>query len=133
MNKINLYYSQSDVIDFWSFVTMEMDIKSVRNAIYDLGYTNIPAYTPTNFTKESYLLASDLNKIENGIKNIGKYYFRPKGWKKTKTWIPKMSFSYEDINRWIDNLNLVIDRINNESSELLPRDDLYPSETLLPH
>ena len=44
-----------------------------------------------------------------------------------------MGFSYRDLNRWINNLNLVIDRINTESNTLFPSDTLYPSETLLPH
>lgn len=133
MYKLNLYYTQSDVIDYQIFFTIEAKINGVRNAIYNLGFTNIPSYTPTEWTKESYLLVDSLNNIENGIKNIGKYYFRPKGWIKGKNWVAKMSFSYKDVNRWIDNLNLVIDRINNESNELYPRDDLYPSDTLLPH
>lgn len=133
MYKLSLYYTQSDIVDYNVFNTIDAKIKQVRDAIYDLGYTNIPSYTLSNFTKESYLLLDYVNKMETGIKNIGKYYFRPKGWKRAKNWKPKMSFDYQDIDRWIDNLNLVVDAINNESASLYPRNDLYPSETLLPH
>lgn len=91
------------------------------------------SYTKKTWVATDYLLYTYLNNIEDGLKNIGKVYFRPKGWQETKTWAGGMSFSYRDVNRWINNLNLIIDRLNTESNTLFPSDTLYPSETLLPH
>lgn len=93
----------------------------------------IPTYEVKTWEVKDYLLYTYLNNIETGIKNIGKYYYRPYGWQDTKTWTGGMSFSYRDLNRWINNLNIVIERLNNESNSLFPSDTLYPSETLLPH
>lgn len=133
MLKINKKITEEDIANNEDFNLIEMKIYDVRNAIYDLGFTDIPAYTMKSWSNDDYLLYTYLNNIEEGIKNIGKYYFRPYGWQKTKTWTKGMGFSYRDFNRWINNINLVIDRIDNESNTLLPSDTLYPSNNLLPH
>jgi len=93
----------------------------------------IKFYQKKNWLSTDYLLYDYLNNIEEGIKNIGNAYYKPYGWQNTKTWKAKQSFSYKDVNRWINDLNLVIDRLNNESNSLFPSDTLYPSENLLPH
>lgn len=93
----------------------------------------IPLYNKETWQKGMVLYNARLNNIETGIKNIGKYYFRPYGWQNDKFWTENMSFSYRDMNRWVNNINLIIDRLNNESGTLFPSDTLYPSETLLPH
>lgn len=93
----------------------------------------IPIYRKRTWQQNDFLIYTYLNHIEEGIKNLGKYYFRPYGWQNRKTWTKGMSFSYRDVNRWITNLNLIEGRLNNESSLLLPSDTLYPSDDLLPH
>ena len=133
MLKINKTFTEEDIANSSDFDLIEMKIYDVRNAIYDLGFTDIPTYTMKSWNNDDYLLYTYLNNIEEGIKNIGKYYFRPYGWQKTKTWAKGMGFSYRDFNRWINNINLVIDRLDNESNTLLPSDTLYPSDNLLPH
>ncbi len=93
------------------------------------------SYTRQTWYKSSALLVPKLNHIEDGIKLLGQYYFRPEGWQKTKTWntTKPEKFDYTDVNRWINNLNLITDRLYNESNSLFPSNTLYPSETLLPH
>lgn len=93
----------------------------------------IPVYKKKTWIKKDFLLYSYLNNIEEGIENLGKYYFRPYGWQKAKEWSKGMGFSYKDVNRWINDLNLIEERLNNESSSLFPSDTLYPNDTLLPH
>lgn len=133
MLKIDKTYAEEDIATSADFDLIEMKIYDIRNAIYDLGFTNIPAYTMKSWNNNDYLLYTYLNNIEIGLKNIGKYYYRPYGWQDTKIWTPNQGFSYRDLNRWITNLNLIEERLNNESSQLLPRDTLYPSDDLLPH
>lgn len=93
------------------------------------------SYTRQTWYKSSALLVPKLNHIEDGIKNLGQYYYRPEGWQATKLWntTKPEKFDYTDVNRWINNLNLITERLYNESNSLFPSDTLYPSETLLPH
>lgn len=93
------------------------------------------SYTKQLWYKNSALLVPKLNHIEEGIKLLGQYYYRPEGWQKTKIWnaTKPEKFDYTDVNRWINNLNLITERLYNESNSLFPSDTLYPSETLLPH
>ena len=93
----------------------------------------IPIYKKKVWQKKDFLLYTYLNNIEKGIENLGKYYYRPEGWQKAKTWSKGMGFSYNDVNRWINDLDLIEERLNNESSSLFPSDTLYPNDTLLPH
>lgn len=131
--KLDMEFTEDDILDASILNTIESKIYEVRNKIYSIGFTGIPSYSNKTWAYTDYLIYSYLNNIEDGIKNIGKYYYRPYGWQDTKTWKAKESFSYKDVNRWINDLNLVIDRLNTESSSLFPSDTLYPSETLLPH
>ena len=47
------------------------------------------------------ITADRLNHIEDGIKLLGQYYYRPEGWQKTKTWntTKPQKFDYTDVNR----------------------------------
>lgn len=133
MLKINKTYTEDDIATSTDFQLIEMKLYDIRNAIYDLGYSEIPTYTVKSWSNSDYLLYTYLNNIEEGLKNCGEYYYRPYGWQNTKTWLPKESFSYRDLNRWVNNINILIDKLDNESNSLFPSDTLYPSETLFPH
>lgn len=93
------------------------------------------SYTKQLWYKNSALLVPKLNHIEEGIKLLGQYYYRPEGWQKTKIWnaTKPEKFDYTDVNRWINDLNIITERLYNESNSLFPNDTLYPNETLLPH
>lgn len=125
-------FNEDSIMTYNDFNTIEQKIVTLRTQIVNLGFT-VESYTAKNWLSKDFLLYTYLENIENGIKNLGKGYFRPFGWQNKKTWTKGMSFSYRDVNRWITNLNLIEERLNNESSQLLPRNTLYPSDDLLPH
>ena len=125
-------FTEEDIMTAEQFNEIENRIANVRASIVEAGY-DATAYTPKTWVVQDFLLNTYLNHIEEGIKNLGKDYFRPTGWQETKTWTAGMSFSYKDVNRWIIDLQLIEERLENESSTLFPSDTLYPSETLLPH
>ena len=125
-------FTEDDIMQYSDFNDIENKIVSLRTTLVSLGYS-IDSYTAKTWDKRNLLLYTYLNNIEEGIKALGKGYFRPYGWQKPKTWTGGMSFSYRDVNRWITNLNLIEERISQESNTLFPSDTLYPSETLLPH
>lgn len=132
INKLDLEFYETDILTYDTLNTIENKIYEVVNEVSNYN-ANIPSYTKKTWVSTDYLLYTYIDNIETGIKNIGKYYFRPYGWQKTKTWSAKQSFSYKDLNRWVNNLNIVIERLNTESSSLFPSDTLYPSKTLLPY
>lgn len=125
-------FNEDSIMTYNDFNTIEQKIVTLRTQIVNLGFT-VESYTAKNWLSKDFLLYTYLNNIEIGIENLGKGYFRPYGWQNKKTWTKGMSFSYRDVNRWITNLNLIEERLNNESSQLLPRNTLYPSDDLLPH
>lgn len=125
-------YTEDSIMTYSDFNTIEQKIVSLRTTLVNLGYS-IDSYTAKTWVKKDFPLYTYFNNIENGIKALGKGYFRPKGWQNSKTWTKGMGISYRDINRWITNLNLIEERISQESNTLFPSDTLYPSESLLPH
>lgn len=125
-------YNEDSIMTYEDFNTIEDKIVELRTRIVNLGYT-VDTYTPHTWVKKDFLLSSYVNNIEQGITKLGQGYFRPYGWQKGHPWVGNLSFSYRDVNRWINNLNLIEERLDNESNTLFPSDTLYPSETLLPH
>ena len=125
-------FTEDNIMQYSDFNEIEQRIVDIRTRIVNLGYS-VDTYTPKTWDTRDYLLYTYLNNIENGIKALGKGYFKPYGWQDTKAWIGGMSFSYRDVNRWITDLNLLEERLNNESNTLFPSDTLYPSDNLLPH
>lgn len=125
-------FNEDSIMTYSDFNYIENKISTLRTRIVNLGY-NVNTYTSKTWIKKDFLLYTYLNNIENGIENLGKGYFKPYGWQNTKTWNKGMSFSYKDVNRWLNNLNIIEERLDNESSQLFPSDTLYPSDNLLPH
>ena len=86
--------------------------------IYDESM--IPDYTKHIWTDNEVLTMQKIDNIEQGIKNIGFYYDKPNGWVNEKEWLGKnaiksatnygvgvKTISYQDLNRWYNNLDLI--------------------------
>lgn len=125
-------YNEDSIMTYSDFNNIETKINTLRTRIVNLGF-NVDTYTTKTWVKKDFLLYTYLNNIENGIENLGKGYFKPYGWQNKKIWTKGMSFSYKDVNRWLNNLTIIEERLDNESSQLFPSDTLYPSDNLLPH
>lgn len=86
----------------------------------------IPSYSKHTWQENEILSMKNIDNLENGIKNIGYFYYQPKGWIASKEWLKTsnidnldtnlnmQNISYWDINRWINNLSLIdFDNVNN--------------------
>lgn len=81
----------------------------------------IPNYEKHTWVDNEVLTMKKIDNIENGIKNIGDYYYKPYGWLNTKEWlgtsnmnlgvikngVATKGISYNDLNRWVNNLSLI--------------------------
>lgn len=106
LNKIKMDYNAGKVTEIDTNNDIYQYIK-----IYD-DTTIIPNYVKHVWQDNEFLTMQKLDNIENGIKNIGYYYYKPLGWLETREWLRTLcintqNISYRDLNRWINNLELI--------------------------
>lgn len=107
-------YNEDSIMNYADFNYIENKIVSLRNRIINLGYS-VETYTSKTWITKDLLLYTYLNNIENGIENLGVAYYKPSSWQNKKTWDKGMSFSYHDVNRWLNNLNIIEEKLDSEN------------------
>lgn len=123
-------YNEDSIMTYSDFNTIEQKIVSLRTRIVNLSF-NVDTYTPKTWVKKDFLLYTYLNNIENGIESLSKGYYKPYGWQNKKTWTTGMSFSYKDVNRWLNNLNIIEAELNNHTENLKFNDNVYFNDTTI--
>ena len=96
------------------------DLNDVEIAIYNLvtelkSKTDIGDFNNKTWVLNEFPWIEEIDRIEKAIENIGFHYFKPAGWIAMKEWLDKerkASFDYNDVNRWINNLNLMYKYLN---------------------
>lgn len=126
-------YYESDILTY-------EDMNSIEDYIYEtylllnekMGTSY--SYTKQLWYKNSALLVPKLNHIEEGIEDLTEYYYKPTDWQETKTWNTSKpeKFDYTDVNRWINDLNILTNLLYNQPKSLFPSDTLLPSNDLYP-
>lgn len=106
MNKIKLPYDTGVVTEIDTNNNIYQYIK-----IYE-DESIIPNYVKHTWVDNEFLTMQKLDNLENGIRNIGYYYYKPINWLPDKEWVASLglnikNISYQDLNRWINNLGLV--------------------------
>lgn len=123
-------YNEDSIMNYADFNYIENKIVSLRNRIINLGYS-VEIYNSKIWVKKDFLLYTYLNNIENGIENLSKGYYKPYGWQNKKIWTKGMSFSYKDVNRWLNNLDLIEAELNNHTENLKFNDNVYFNDTTI--
>lgn len=123
-------YTEDSIMTYEDFNAIESKINELNSRLTTLGYT-VDTYTAKTWVKKDFLIYTYLENIENGIKNLGKGYFRPFGWQNKKTWTKGMSFSYKDVNRWWNNLNLIQNEIIQHTENLKFNNNVYFDNTTI--
>lgn len=79
----------------------------------------IPNYVKHTWVDDEFPSMQKLDNIEQGIKNIGEYYYKPQGWLNPREWLKTsdinndnkgmntQNISYSDLNQWSTDLNLI--------------------------
>lgn len=98
------YYDLNNVEDLINYVIDRLKVVSEEYLI-----SNSHLWLPNEFP---YI--QEIDRIEKLIDNCGKNYYLPEGWQECKVWLTGneteqviKTFSFEDINRWIINLQLL--------------------------
>lgn len=111
-------YNREDIMDFTSF----NEITSLINSIYKESKVSL-------VTRGEVLFSEDLQKIEESIEELSeKYGVRFK----KRTWYNMSTLTFEDINRWINVLNTILEiqKLTYPANDLYPADDLFPEDNL---
>lgn len=101
--------TEIDYLNYDDLNNVEAVIKDYTDQVSEV--TDIPEFVPKTWVKNELPFIQEINRIENGIFNLGEYYNRPAGWLPTKEWItddnqyPIKAFDYRDWNRWVNNLS----------------------------
>ena len=85
----------------------------------------LPDYVKHTWETNEFLSMQKIDHIENGVKNIGEYYYKPPYWVANRSWLKTcntvdydnntnmQNISYQDLNRWVNDLNLInFDNLN---------------------
>lgn len=123
-------YTQDDIMTYEDFNSVESKISELNSRLTALGYT-VDVYTPKTWVKKDFLIYTYLNNIENGIQALAEGYYKPYGWREKKTWDKGMSFSYMDVNRWWNNLNLIQNEIIQHTENLKFNNNVYFDNTTI--
>lgn len=106
-------YTDSDYLSYQDLNKIENRIEELNNKLQPYA-SSLPIYKKTEWKLNDFPYIQLIQKIESGIDNLGKYWYKPNDWQTTKNWLtgnetgqPIMSFSYIDINRWLNNLSAV--------------------------
>lgn len=113
----------------------EQILNNVEDKVVDLYdyYSSLTTeeYTPKEWLEDEYVFVDDIKHIEDSIDKIGAYFGYPSGYIQKRNWNlnGENNISYRDINRWLNNIELLR---SGEYNPLLPSEILLPSEELKP-
>ena len=102
------------------FNEVESRILLLTNNLIELGIS-IPTFYKKIWIEKDIPYIQEIQRIETGIDNLGKYYYYPSFFITSKIWLETgteiKAFSDIDIKRWINNLNIV-EKIIGDSSTI---------------
>lgn len=95
--------TSEDYLQAADIAVIDDAVQQVTNKLINKGI-NIPKYTRKTWNVLRIPYYEDFEVIQNGIFNLQHYYYAPEGWDYGQLY---QNFSYKDINRWINNVNLM--------------------------
>lgn len=106
-------YRDTDYLNYTDLNEVEERIKE-QHEILECVNISTPDFHPKNWKLNDFPYIQEIDRIERGVNDLGEYYYKPNGWQECKTWLTGKetsqiikSFSYLDINRWINNYSLM--------------------------
>lgn len=106
-------YSETDYLNYTDLNNIENRVKQINEKI-KIYNSSIPDFSKKVWKLNDFPYIQEIQRIETGIDNFQKYWYKPDGWINAKVWLTgdeneqvRKSFSNIDINRWINNMNLI--------------------------
>ena len=121
----NKSYSLSDYLNYDDLNELIDKVRALLNTFsdkVDLSDTSKYDITMVEYELNDYPYVEDIDKIERNIMNLGYDFMQPPGyiqnrvWKDTQDNVYK-SFSYQDINRMITDMNLLYEYKDDTSTK----------------
>jgi hypothetical protein len=105
-------YNSEDYLNYNDLNAIENKIEELTNYLNNNQRATIPTFMKKQWIVNEFPYVQEIDRIEKGIDNLGLGLFKTSEWITTRKWIinvsnSKQSFDYKDINRWINNLNLI--------------------------
>ncbi len=123
-----MFYNESySLSDYLNYDDLNELISKVRELLLvfqdkiDLSDTSKYDITMVEYELNDFPYVEDIDKIERNIMNLSYDFFQPFGYIKNKIWKDSennvyKSFSYEDINRIINDMNVLYENRNDTRS-----------------
>lgn len=115
-------YNDTQYLNYNDLNNIEEKILELNNKLKEYN-PSTPEFFSKQWQLNDFPYIQEIDRIEKGIENLGEYWYKPDNWQESKIWLTGnetsqviKSFSYLDINRWINNLNLIEKVIGDNST-----------------
>ena len=106
-------YNETMYLNYNDLNTIENRITTLTNRLKQYN-PSTPTFSAKEWLLNEFPYIQEIDRIERGIDNLQKYWYKPDGWINCKIWLTGSetqqvikSFSFQDINRWINNMDLI--------------------------
>ena len=115
-------YNETMYLNYTDLNQIENRILTLTNRLKQYN-PSTPTFSSKQWFVNDFPYIQEIDRIERGVKALGDYWYKPDGWEECKVWLTGeeteqviKSFSFEDINRWIIDLDLMEEVIGDEST-----------------
>ena len=106
-------YNETMYLSYNDLNMIENRILTLTNKLKQLN-PSTPTFSSKTWVVNDFPYIQEIDRIERGVNNLKEYWYQPDGWIECKVWLDGIetgqvikSFSFEDINRWIVDLDLM--------------------------
>lgn len=106
-------YNETMYLNYSDLNMIENRILTLTNRLKELN-PSTPTFSPKTWVINEFPYIQEIDRIERGVNTLKEYWYQPDGWIDCKVWLDGTeteqvikSFSFEDINRWIVDLDLI--------------------------
>ena len=106
-------YNETMYLNYTDLNAIEERIEELTEELQQYSPTT-PTFVAKIWQVNEFPYIQEIQRIETGVDNFRKYWYAPDGWIKTKKWLNGNEteqvikiFNFEDINRWIINMDVV--------------------------
>lgn len=105
-------YNSEDYLNYNDLNVIENKIEELTNYLNNNQRATIPTFTKKQWLTNEFPYVQEIDRIEKGVDNLGKEFYKKPDWITTREWLINdnnnlNAFSYNDINRWLFNLDLI--------------------------